>query len=112
MYNGQVPILGWKSLNSVFVDEFHSNPEISHGDMWKRGTTWLDEHEYDIKVGLMFRWKYTNSSKQCSGKQSNGFSNQMYRKEVMIKINATKFKVIKSTKLKCFGFEVWKRKDD
>ncbi|CCL51490.1 hypothetical protein BN179_3540001 [Clostridioides difficile T6] len=30
----------------------------------------------------------------------------MYRKEVRIKINATKFKVIKPTKLKCFGFEV------
>ena len=36
----------------------------------------------------------------------------MYRKEVRIKINATKFKVIKPTKLKCFGFEVWGRKDD
>ena len=33
-------------------------------------------------------------------------------KKLRLKVNATKFKVIKPTKLKCFGFEVWKRKDD
>lgn len=64
MYNGQVPILGWKFLNSVVVDEFHSDPEISHGDMWKRGTTWLDEQEYDIKVGLIKKSSIKNEKKQ------------------------------------------------
>lgn len=56
LYDGHVLMLGWNSLRSVVVDESHSDLQVSHGDMWERGSNseivaWRTGTEYQGVTG-------------------------------------------------------------